>query len=59
MESLHFVKNSLSVIENSTFSQVKDVIPQKEKPVAKQTKTKKQEGKFIDLPGAEMSKVKS
>ncbi|GAB1869130.1 Bifunctional aminoacyl-tRNA synthetase [Camponotus japonicus] len=57
IESLHFVKNSLSVIENSTFSQVKNVIPQKEKPVAKQTKTKKQEGKFIDLPGAEMSKV--
>ncbi|EFN67176.1 Bifunctional aminoacyl-tRNA synthetase [Camponotus floridanus] len=57
MESLHFVKNSLSVIENSIFSQVKDVIPQKEKPVAKQTKTKKQEGKFIDLPGAEMNKV--
>lgn len=55
LESLHFVKNSLSVVEN--FSQVKDIMP--EKPVAKQTKTKKQEGKFIDLPGAEMGKVKS
>lgn len=59
IESLHFVKNSLSVMENSTFSQVKNIIPEKEKLVAKQIKTKKQEGKFIDLPGAEMGKVKS
>ncbi|KMQ96779.1 bifunctional aminoacyl-trna synthetase [Lasius niger] len=38
-------------------SEAKNIMPEKEKSVTKQTKTKKQEGKFIDLPGAEMGKV--
>lgn len=71
MESLHFVKNALSIMsENSkTNFQTKDVTPEKEKHVdaksveakseTKQAKTRKQEGKFVDLPGAEMGKVKS
>lgn len=63
MESLRFVKNALLLVEKSTSSQTKDLIKEKKnekkEPIAKETKTKKQEGKFIDLPGAEMGKVKS
>ncbi|KAM0731770.1 Bifunctional glutamate/proline--tRNA ligase [Formica fusca] len=57
MESLRFVKNALLLMGKSTSSQAKDIIPEKKEPIAKETKTKKQEGKFIDLPGAEMGKV--
>ncbi|KAL6440058.1 hypothetical protein ACFW04_002999 [Cataglyphis niger] len=61
MESLCFVKNALLLVEKSTSSQTKDLIKErkneKKEPIAKETKTKKQEGKFIDLPGAEMGKV--
>lgn len=59
MESLRFVKNALLLMGKSTSSQAKDIIPEKKEPIAKETKIKKQEGKFIDLPGAEMGKVKS
>jgi len=60
MESLPVFSNAISVIAKncSSTSKPKDVSPQKEKSDIKQTKTRKQEGKFIDLPGAEMGKVK-
>ena len=60
MESLPVFSNAISVIAKncSSTSKPKDVSSQKEKSDIKQTKTRKQEGKFIDLPGAEMGKVK-
>ncbi|XP_018370970.1 PREDICTED: bifunctional glutamate/proline--tRNA ligase [Trachymyrmex cornetzi] len=59
MESLPVFSNAISMIAKncSSTSKPKDVCPQKVKSDAKQTKTRKQEGKFIDLPGAEMGKV--
>ncbi|XP_029173577.1 bifunctional glutamate/proline--tRNA ligase [Nylanderia fulva] len=60
MQSLPAFKNALHIvkdIENSTSSEAKNTMPEKEKSVVKQTNMKKQEGKFIDLPGAEMGKV--
>ncbi|KAL0114050.1 hypothetical protein PUN28_011398 [Cardiocondyla obscurior] len=65
VESLPVVKNALSMIANNCPlskslypSKPKDTnLLQEEKSAIKQTKTRKQEGKFIDLPGAEMGKV--
>ncbi|KYN04470.1 Bifunctional aminoacyl-tRNA synthetase, partial [Cyphomyrmex costatus] len=59
MESLPVFNNAISMITKncSSILKPKDISPQKEKSDAKQTKTRKQEGKFIDLPGAEMGKV--
>ncbi|KAG5315822.1 SYEP ligase, partial [Acromyrmex insinuator] len=59
MESLPVFNNAISMVAKncSSTSKPKDVSPQKEKSDIKQMKTRKQEGKFIDLPGAEMGKV--
>ncbi|KAG5307821.1 SYEP ligase, partial [Pseudoatta argentina] len=59
MESLPVFNNAISMVAKncSSTSKPKNVSPQKEKSDTKQTKTRKQEGKFIDLPGAEMGKV--
>ncbi|TGZ49279.1 Uncharacterized protein DBV15_03110 [Temnothorax longispinosus] len=53
MQSLPVVSNAISMIAKNCPPPSKS----KEKSAAKQTKTRKQEGKFIDLPGAEMGKV--
>ncbi|XP_077280024.1 glutamyl-prolyl-tRNA synthetase [Temnothorax americanus] len=53
MQSLPVVSNSISMIAKNCPPSSKP----KEKSAPKQTKTRKQEGKFIDLPGAEMGKV--
>ncbi|KAG5332324.1 SYEP ligase, partial [Acromyrmex heyeri] len=59
MESLPVFNNAISMVAKncSSTSKPKNVSSQKEKSDTKQTKTRKQEGKFIDLPGAEMGKV--
>lgn len=61
MESLPAFNNAISMIAKNCSSTLKPkaISLQKEKSDVKQTKTRKQEGKFIDLPGAEMGKVKS
>ncbi|XP_071641765.1 uncharacterized protein [Temnothorax longispinosus] len=53
MQSLPVVSNAISMIAKNCPPLSKP----KEKSAAKQTKTRKQEGKFIDLPGAEIGKV--
>ncbi|XP_077269666.1 uncharacterized protein LOC143901332 isoform X1 [Temnothorax americanus] len=53
MRSLPVVSNAISMIAKNCPPPSKS----KEKCAAKQIKTRKQEGKFIDLPGAEMGKV--
>ncbi|XP_077269800.1 uncharacterized protein LOC143901394 isoform X1 [Temnothorax americanus] len=53
MRSLPVVSNAISMIAKNCLPPSKP----KEKSAAKQTKTRKQEGKFSDLPGAEMGKV--
>lgn len=60
MQSLPVISNSISMLANNYLpsSKSKNTNLQEEKSAAKQTKTRKQEGKFIDLPGAEMGKVK-
>jgi len=60
MESLPAVNNALSMIAKNCppSSKPQDINRQEQKSAVKQTKTRKQEGKFIDLPGAEMGKVK-
>ncbi|XP_018307906.1 bifunctional glutamate/proline--tRNA ligase isoform X2 [Mycetomoellerius zeteki] len=59
MESLPAFNNAISMIAKNCSSTLKPkaISLQKEKSDVKQTKTRKQEGKFIDLPGAEMGKV--
>ncbi|XP_011692346.1 PREDICTED: bifunctional glutamate/proline--tRNA ligase [Wasmannia auropunctata] len=59
MESLPAFNNALSMIAKNCppSSKSKDANPQEERSAVKETKTRKQEGKFIDLPGAEMGKV--
>lgn len=59
MQSLPVISNVISMIAKNCppASKVKNANLQEEKSAAKQTRTRKQEGKFIDLPGAEMGKV--
>lgn len=58
MQSLPVISNAISMIEKNYSPKPKDINLREEKST-KQAKTRKQEGKFIDLPGAEMGKVKS
>lgn len=61
VQSLPVVNNVISMIAKNYSPSLKpnNKNLQGEKSVGKQTKTMKQEGKFIDLPGAEMGKVNS
>lgn len=56
MLSLDVVKKALSAIEKNKVPLRKNV--QEGTTVERTKSTRKQEGKFIDLPGAEMGKVK-